>query len=263
MDYPLSREAAAELRVVEASPSTNSELLALSADSAVPSFTALLTLDQTAGRGRLDRTWVAPAGSALALSVLVRDALSSPLAAWLPLLAGLCLAESLDAVAPGRVGVKWPNDLLLDASDGHGGAAGRGGKVCGILVEVAPNGRDAVIGSGLNLAQSADELPVETATSLALAGIHLDPEGLDTLVAGYLSRLRDELERPGPTSRLRERVAARCVTIGMPVRVALADGTTLTGVATGLDATGRLEVQPESGALVAVAVGDVTHVRPA
>ena len=251
MDYPLSRQAAADLRVVPSSPSTNSELLALAADPGVPSFTALLTFDQTAGRGRLDRSWVAPAGTALALSVLVRDALASPLATWLPLLAGLSLAEAVDAVAPGRVGVKWPNDLLIE-----------GRKVCGILVEVAPNGRDVVIGSGLNLTQTAEQLPVDTATSLALAGIPLDADGLDTLVAGYLGRLRDELKRPGPVSRLRDRVAARCTTIGMPVRVALADASTLTGVAAGLDALGRLEVRPESGAVVAVAVGDVTHVRP-
>jgi BirA family biotin operon repressor/biotin-[acetyl-CoA-carboxylase] ligase len=251
MDYPLSREAAAELRVMPSSPSTNSELLAVAADPAVPSFTALLTLDQTAGRGRLDRTWVTPAGTALALSVLVRDALASPLAAWLPLLAGLALAESLDDAAPGRVDVKWPNDLLLD-----------GRKVCGILVEVAPNGRDAVIGSGLNLTQTAEQLPVATATSLALAGVALAPGQLDALVAGYLTRLRDELDRPGPVSRLRERVAARCATIGMPVRVALADGGVLEGVATGIDASGRLEVRGGSGDVVAVAVGDVTHVRP-
>ena len=252
MEYPLSRSAVPELRVVAASPSTNSALLALAADPGVPSFTAMLTLDQTAGRGRLDRSWVAPAGTALALSVLVRGALAHPLAAWLPLLAGLTLAEALDPVAPGRVEVKWPNDLLLD-----------GRKVCGILVEVAPGGADAVIGSGLNLAQTAAQLPVETATSFALAGLPLTAEQVDAVVARYLGRLRDELEAPGPASRLRERVQARCATIGLRVRVALADGSDLVGTATGIDAAGRLEVLPDSGEPVAVAVGDVTHVRPA
>jgi BirA family biotin operon repressor/biotin-[acetyl-CoA-carboxylase] ligase len=251
MDFPLSRSAVPELRVVSSSPSTNSDLLALAADPALPSFTALLTLDQTAGRGRLDRSWVAPAGTALALSLLVRDALRHPLASWLPLLAGLCLAEALDEVAPGRVAIKWPNDLLLD-----------GRKVCGILVEVAPGGRDAVVGSGLNLAQTAEQLPVETATSLALAGVAVSPEQLDTVVAGYLGRLRNELETPGPVSRLRERVIARCATVGQRVRVALADGSVLVGMAAGIDPAGRLEVVPEGGDVVAVAVGDVTHVRP-
>lgn len=252
MDFPLSRSVVSDLRVRETSASTNTELLALAADPAVPSFTALLTLDQTAGRGRLDRAWVAPAGTALALSVLVRDALRHPLASWLPLLAGLCLAEALDEVAPGRVAVKWPNDLLLD-----------GRKVCGILVEVAPGGRDAVIGSGVNVSQTAADLPVDTATSLALAGVMLAPGGLDAVVAGYLGRLRNELESPGPVSRLRERVVARCSTVGARVLVTLADGSTLNGTATGIDATGRLDVEREGGGAVSVAVGDVTHVRPA
>lgn len=252
MEFPLSRSAVPELLVRPSSPSTNSELLALAADPAVPSFTALLTLDQTAGRGRLDRSWVAPAGTALALSVLVRDALRHPLAPWLPLLAGLSLAEALDESAPGRVAVKWPNDLLLD-----------GLKVCGILIEVAPGGRDAVIGSGLNLTQTAEQLPVATATSLALAGVVLEPGDLDRLIARYLARLRNELEAPGPVSRLRERVVARCATIGAQVVVSLADGSTLLGTATGIDATGRLEVHGESGDTVVVAVGDVVHVRPA
>ena len=250
MEYPLSRSVAPELHVLDASPSTNSALLALAADPAVPSFTALLTLDQTAGRGRLDRSWIAPAGTALALSVLVRGALAHPLASWLPLLAGLTLAEAVDEVAPGRVRIKWPNDLLLD-----------GRKVCGILVEVAPGGRDAVVGSGLNLTQTAEQLPVATATSLALAGVPLSAEQLDTVVAGYLRRLRNELEAPGPVSRLRERIVARCATIGSAVSVVLADGSTLAGTGAGLDAAGRLEVATAGGEIVTVAVGDVTHAR--
>lgn len=249
MDFPRSRSAVPDLRVTASASSTNSELLALAGDPTVPSFAALLTLDQSAGRGRLDRSWVAPPGTALALSVLVRDALAHPLASWLPLLAGLALAEAIDDVAPGRVEVKWPNDLLIG-----------GLKVCGILVEVAPGGSDAVVGSGLNLFQSTEQLPVPTATSLRLAGIELDEEGVDAVVAGYLARLRSELESPGPVSRLRDRVAARCSTIGARVRVTMADGSPLVGDAVGIDAVGRLEIAAD-GEVVAVAVGDVTHVR--
>jgi BirA family biotin operon repressor/biotin-[acetyl-CoA-carboxylase] ligase len=252
MDFPLSRSAVPDLRVLDSSPSTNSELIALATDATVPSFAAVLTLDQTAGRGRLDRSWVAPAGTALALSVLVRGALRHPLASWLPLLVGLTLAEALDEQVGARVALKWPNDLLLD-----------GRKVCGILVEVAPGGRDAVIGSGLNLTQTAAQLPVDTATSLALAGSPITPAQLDAVIARYLARLRNELEAPGPVSRLRERVTARCATVGSEVRVTLADGSALVGTATGIDATGRLEVSTAAGDAVVVAVGDVTHVRPA
>jgi BirA family transcriptional regulator, biotin operon repressor / biotin---[acetyl-CoA-carboxylase] ligase len=250
--FNLSRSVVPDLRVVASSPSTNSDLLALSADPGIPGFTALLTLDQTAGRGRLDRTWVAPAGTALALSVLVRDAVRHPLGSWLPLLAGLLLAEAIDEVLPGRIAIKWPNDLLID-----------GRKVCGILVEVASNGRDAVIGSGLNLTQSAPQLPVETATSLALAGAVIGDEEVDRIVAGYLGRLRAALEDLDAVDGVRRRVIARCSTLGQRVRVALSDGSTLTGVATGLDEAGRLEVRADSGGSAAVSVGDVTHVRPA
>jgi BirA family biotin operon repressor/biotin-[acetyl-CoA-carboxylase] ligase len=252
VEYPLSRSVVPELLVRASSPSTNGELLALAADPAIASFTTLLTLDQTAGRGRLGRAWIAPTGTALALSVLVRDALSLALASWLPLVAGLLLAESLDEVLPGRVTIKWPNDVLVD-----------GLKVCGILIEVAPGGRDAVIGSGLNLTQTRQQLPVETATSLALAGVRLDEDAIDGLVAGYLARLRTELETPGPVARLRERVVARCSTVGQSVRVLLADGSELVGMATGIDQMGRLEVTPGGGTAVAVAVGDVTRVRRA
>ena len=252
MQFNLSRSAVPDLRVVATSRSTNSDLLALAGDAGIPTFTALLTLDQTAGRGRLDRTWVAPAGTALALSVLVRDALRHPLGSWLPLLAGLVLAEAIDEVLPGRVAIKWPNDLLID-----------GRKVCGILVEVAPNGRDAVIGSGLNLTQTASQLPVETATSLALAGAAIGDDEVDRIVAGYLGRLRGALENFDTVETVRHRVVARCSTLGQRVRVALGNGSTLTGVATGLDDAGRLEVRADSGESVAVAVGDVTHVRPA
>jgi BirA family biotin operon repressor/biotin-[acetyl-CoA-carboxylase] ligase len=92
--------------------------------------------------------------------------------------------------------------------------------------------------------------------------VPLAPDELDAVVARYLGRLRNELETPGPVSRLRERVAARCATVGSDVRVTLADGSLLVGRATGIDATGRLEVLSESGDLIVVAVGDVTHVRP-
>lgn len=250
MELPLSVQASPDLRIVGSSPSTNDELLRVAADPAVTSFTSLLTFDQTAGRGRLDRSWVAPPGTALALSVLIRGALGHPLASWLPLLAGLCMAESLDAFVPARVAIKWPNDVLLDAR-----------KVAGVLVEVAAGSEDVVVGCGLNLRQAADQLPVPTAMSLALAGVMVSTEDVDTIVAGYLLRLQAEWHQPGPASRLRDRISARCATIGSRVRVDLADGSVLTGMATGMDITGRLEVSVDGGDQFVVAAGDVTHAR--
>jgi BirA family transcriptional regulator, biotin operon repressor / biotin---[acetyl-CoA-carboxylase] ligase len=119
-----------------------------------------------------------------------------------------------------------------------------------------------VVGSGLNLTQTAQQLPVETATSLALEGADIGEDDVDRIVAGYLARLRAELDGSGVVDGVRERVIARCSTLRQRVRVAMGDGSTLAGVATGLDSVGRLEVRTDSGASVAVAVGDVTHVRP-
>ncbi|MEO8527488.1 MAG: biotin--[acetyl-CoA-carboxylase] ligase [Pseudolysinimonas sp.] len=252
MEFPLSAQAVPELRILASTPSTNSHLMALAANAGIPSYTAIVTLDQTAGRGRLDRSWVAVAGTALASSVLVRDALRHPLAGWLPLLAGLAMTESLDVVRPGRFALKWPNDVLLDEL-----------KVCGVLVEVVPGSMDAVVGAGLNLAQTAEQLPVPTATSLAAAGLDHGPDVVDAILAGYLTGFRTLLDTPPSAADVRDRVASRCLTIGRRVRVELAAGDILVGSAIGLDPTGRLEVLATDGIRHAVAVGDVTHVRPA
>jgi BirA family biotin operon repressor/biotin-[acetyl-CoA-carboxylase] ligase len=237
------------LRVVPSTGSTNTDLLALARDAAVPSFTTVATFDQTSGRGRLDRSWVAPAGVALAVSVLVRDALRSPVASWVPLLAGVAMTETLDELRPGAVGLKWPNDVLLEER-----------KVCGILVELTPAG-DAVVGAGVNLRQTEAQLPVPTATSLELAGIAVDDAVIDGMLAGYLGRLRAALESPAPADEVRERVTRRCSTIGRRVRIETPDGGLLTGTASGLDRAGRLEVRDDDGATRAVAVGDVIHAR--
>lgn len=244
-----ARQQVPELRVVTRSTSTNSELLALAADAEVPSFTTLATWDQTAGRGRLDRTWVAAPGHALAVSVLVRGILASPSASWIPLLAGLAMVDALDEHWPGRFGLKWPNDVLLDER-----------KVCGILAEAA-DARDVVVGAGLNLRQTEQELPVPSAVSLSSAGLVWDDDVIDAVLAGYLRRLRDDLESGIDAESARRRVSARCTTLGRRVRVDLPGERTLVGIASGIDGAGRLEVRGVDGAVVPVAVGDVIHAR--
>jgi BirA family biotin operon repressor/biotin-[acetyl-CoA-carboxylase] ligase len=250
MRLELSRGQVPELRIAVHTESTNSDLLVLAADAAVPSFTTVVTLDQTSGRGRLDREWVAPAGSALAVSVLLRDVVGSPDASWIPLAAGLAMTDALDARWPGRFGLKWPNDVLLDER-----------KVCGILVEVS-GGVDAVVGAGVNLRQTDAELPVPTAISLSGAGLTVDDDEVDSLLAAYLAGLRRLLATPIDAVALRDRITARCVTLGRRVRVQLPDAPDLEGTAVGIDPTGRLVVQPEEAPVVALAVGDVIHVRP-
>lgn len=249
--------------------STNTELVRLAADAGLPAFTALVTTDQTAGRGRLDRSWIAPAGTALAVSVLVRAPSAAAVSlGWLPLAAGAAMFDAVTGVLPAgvRVGIKWPNDVQLD-----------GRKVCGILSELVPPdpaaaGVAVVIGAGLNLTMSTEQLPVPTATSLALAGADAGgaddhAELIDRVLAAYLHSLTafvTALWQGGGDavrSGLHAAVVERCTTIGRAVRVELPGGAQLLGRAVGIDDVGRLQVRDDGDQLTAVAAGDIVHLR--
>ena len=249
---PRAAALASRLEVLEEAGSTNSELVARAADG-WPDRSVLLTDRQTAGRGRLGRSWVAPPGTSLAVSVLVRPALPLERYGWLSLLAGAAMTAAVRSLG-GDADLKWPNDVLI-----------RGRKVCGVLAEALPDGSGAVLGTGLNHRIPAEALPVPTATSLLVEGLPTDP---DAAVAAYLEALWALLDAfvaadgdPG-SSGLRASVEAVCGTIGSRVRVQLPDGRDLVGSATGLDGDGRLLVAggPDAAPL-AVAAGDVTHLR--
>src|SRR3954468_2469752 len=149
------------VEVLEESPSTNAEL-ARRAREGAPEGLVVVAEHQSAGRGRLDRVWVTPPRAALTVSLLV-DPAAVPVGRWpwLPLLTGLAVVDAVAAVAGLGASLKWPNDVLLG-----------GRKVAGILTERVERdgGAVAVVGVGLNVSSTRAELPVETATSLALAG---------------------------------------------------------------------------------------------
>ncbi|PRY68874.1 BirA family biotin operon repressor/biotin-[acetyl-CoA-carboxylase] ligase [Glaciihabitans tibetensis] len=263
----LLRSAALATLVYEAeSTSTNDDLLRLADDAA--EFTVVATLSQTAGRGRLGRVWVAPPGQTLAASLLLKPRLRAgePLAVeafgWLPLLAGLAMTRSVGALLPhANVTLKWPNDVLID-----------GKKVAGLLAELLPSLAGVVIGSGVNLAIPASELPTPVSTSM---GLHDHdgslPEGedlADQVLAAYLQAVRvlyDDYLRFGgdaEASGLLADVSEKCSSLGQQVRVELPGGVALFGVAIALDQSGRLLVKRSAdGAVQAVAAGDVTHLR--
>jgi len=259
MRLPASQALVPELLVRPSSPSTNAELAALARAGVLPSFTTLVTDDQTAGRGRLDRSWVAPAGSALAISVLVVPRTSDGELAfdrfgWLPIAAGVAMVEAVAAVLPAAsVGFKWPNDVLI---------AGR--KVCGVLAELVPERGAVVIGAGVNLAMTAEQLPVASATSIAVEGA--SPEA-DAVLAGYLERLRRHIDGylaaggDAVSSGLAALATDLCMTLGREVLVELPDGRVVEGTATELDPDGRLIVRDAGDRLHVVAAGDVTHAR--
>jgi len=212
----------------------------------------VVTDHQTAGKGRLGRLWVVPRGAALTFSAVVDPGVEDEWWPLVPLVAGDAVARAVDGA------VKWPNDVLL---------ADR--KVCGILVErvhARPDGADrplavplAVIGIGINVDQTSDELPVPDATSLALAVGPTDRAELLRRVLAELGRLLAVLA--GSPATFVSDYRGRCDTLGREVRVDLPGGEVLQGTAYDVDDHGRLLVRSPSGT-TAVAAGDVVHVRP-
>ncbi|WP_435743784.1 biotin--[acetyl-CoA-carboxylase] ligase [Microbacterium sp. PMB16] len=254
-DLPRSRAIAARVEVLEQTGSTNADLRERAGDiNGWPHLSVLMTTNQTSGRGRLDRTWVAPAGSSLAISVLLRELPADPAArGWIPLAAGAAMADAVATQLPGHeVAVKWPNDVLVD-----------GRKICGILAEATTDA--VVVGSGVNTAMTTDQLPVPTATSFAVLGVEADQ---DRLLADYLRTLNAHLVAlagaadDAVTSGLHSAVSARCATLGQAVRASLPGDRVLEGIATALDPEGRLVVSV-GGVEHAISAGDVVHVRPA
>ncbi len=265
--YPLAAAVTPRLHVVESVSSTNAMLLrdAAADPDGHPHLSVVLTRDQRAGRGRLDRTWTAPPGTALAVSVLLRvGAVQVSDRGWIPLVAGEAMARAVAAQLRGaEVAVKWPNDVLVGsagASSAPGAPSASGRKICGILAEVLPTDPHAVVvGVGVNTTMASVELPVPTATSFADQGVTADE---DRLLADFLTALRDGIAdlAVGGHAAVAQRVAARCATLGSDVAVSLPDGTTLRGRAVRLDAAGRLVIDAE-GVEAVVGAGDVVHVR--
>ena len=246
--------------VVARTGSTNADLLA-AARAGAATGTVLVAEEQTAGRGRLDRTWQSRPAAALLFSVLLRPADVPPARrGWLPLLAGVAVASALPAATGVEASVKWPNDVLA-------GPATRtsGGKLAGILAEQADDA--IVIGVGLNVTADQDELPAAQATSLWLAGAAAINR--DEILVGILR----ELERwylpwasgPEPgnaeSSGLRAAYLRCCSTLGLDVRVELPGVGSLSGRAIDVDDVGRLLVRAPDG-VNAISAGDIVHVRP-
>jgi BirA family biotin operon repressor/biotin-[acetyl-CoA-carboxylase] ligase len=237
-----------EIRVQPETGSTNADLLAEARAGAAEGL-VLVAEAQTAGRGRLGRSWVSPPRAALTCSVLLRpDRVRPAQRGWLPLLTGVAVAAALrdEAAVPARL--KWPNDVLVG-----------GRKIAGILAEAY--GGAIVTGFGLNVTLTRAELPVPAATSLVLeSAASTDREQLLAAVLTRLARLYRAWAADPGAAWLRAEYLDWSATVGQPVRVELPGGARLTGTAVDVDATGRLSVQTPSGREL-VGVGDVVHLR--
>jgi BirA family biotin operon repressor/biotin-[acetyl-CoA-carboxylase] ligase len=248
------------LDVVPSTGSTNSDLAARAAEG-LPEGAVLVAEAQSEGRGRLGRTWSAPARSGIFFSVLLRPGRDVPTErwGWLPLLTGVALATALARAAGVDTSLKWPNDLLVSV-DGEERKAG------GILAE--RSGDDAVIvGIGLNVSLREPELPVPTAGSLALAdAASLDRDPLLRAVLRTLEQWYGDWRAAGgdpAVSGLQEAYAAGCATLGRQVRAELPGGRELLGEAVAIDGDGRLVLATEDGVQMPVSAGDIVHLRVA
>ncbi len=240
-----------EIRILPQTGSTNADVARAARDGA-PEGLVIVAESQTAGRGRLDRTWVAPPRSGLTFSMLLRP-VGVPVArwGWLPLLVGVGSCAAVSRLAELEIGLKWPNDLFV-----------HGRKLGGILAERVDDA--VVLGLGLNVTLRADELPVPTATSLALAGsacVDRDPllRAMLREIAEWYGRWRAAGGDP-EASGLRAAYRDRCVTLGRRVRVELPAGRAVEGEAVDVDPAGRLVVRTATGE-EPVGAGDVVHVR--
>lgn len=240
----------APIEVVGQTGSTNADLLTAAKAGAAP-WTVRIALEQTAGRGRFQRSWSSPPGSSVAISVLLHPERPMIRWPWLSLLTGIALAESFQELGV-AARVKWPNDVLAP-----------GGKLCGILAELAdtPAGKQVVVGFGINISLAEEDLPVSTASSLVLEGAQADATAV---VVDVLRRWRQlvELWQDGGDESLRERYVAASGTIGREVRVLIDESgdNVVQGTASGVDDSGQLLVETAGGTR-AFSAGDVIHLR--
>lgn len=257
---------------VEETGSTNADLAASAADDpeAWPDLSVLVAEHQTAGRGRLDREWIAPARSSVSVSVLLRPRgtgggqLPPESLAWLSLLAATALTRTLSERAGVTAQLKWPNDVQIG-----------GRKVAGVLAQVVPappGGEPAVVvGTGLNVSIAAHELPHPNATSLLIE--RASTTNRNILLKAYL-RSFGELYRQfcavngdpeavlDRSFSLRQLAAKQMVTIGQQVRAELPGGNDLIGIAEGIDRSGALLIRGDGGTVHPVSAGDIVHLRP-
>ena len=261
------------VEVADRTGSTNADLLARALAGA-PEGMVLAAEEQSAGRGRMGRTWVAPPRAALTFSLLVRPSAVPPgRRGWLPLLAGVAVASAVTAVTGVQTRLKWPNDVLAGPA-----------KLGGILAEAT--GDAVVVGVGLNVSAEPGELPPPGPGALAATSLRIASSAAPQIagsaapqIAGSAAPAREPLliailagferwyqawcQAGGDPERcgLRAEYTQLSGTIGRRVRAELPGGHVLSGLAVGVDPDGRLLVRVSSGTVVPVAAGDVVHLR--
>jgi BirA family biotin operon repressor/biotin-[acetyl-CoA-carboxylase] ligase len=217
--------------------------------------TLVWALEQTAGRGRMDRGWSSRRGAGLWFSVLLRPQGEPNAAALLSLAAGVGIARALRGPTDGAVMLKWPNDVLLG-----------GRKLAGILAEAETHDgevRFVILGVGLNLHPGPSGFPAEIAgQAAALSEATSGPIDAASLMSSMLSELEDAIDMAEARPEdLRQAWLAVSDTIGQEVRAELG-GDSRTGSAVDLDLDGSLVIEVADGSRTRVRAGEVVHLRP-
>jgi BirA family biotin operon repressor/biotin-[acetyl-CoA-carboxylase] ligase len=215
--------------------STNERARALALAGA-PHGTLVTAAEQTAGRGRQGRRWSAPAGSALLMSLLLREP-----PALLALLAAVAVCDVAGPEGGVEVAIKWPNDVVVTRGPNLA-------KLAGILIEGRPQEGWAVLGIGLNVAVRVEELPSELRGSAA--SLEEPPEAIEPLLARLLAALQRRLGEPA--AQVLETWRARDALRGREISWSAGRGR-----AEGIDDDGRLVVALAGGGHTALDAGEV------
>jgi BirA family biotin operon repressor/biotin-[acetyl-CoA-carboxylase] ligase len=229
--------------VVEVTGSTQDDIAQRTTEKNAIAGEVLTTEFQSSGRGRLDRKFDAPKSSALMFSFYIEPQREKSDWSFLPLLTGLGVVFALTTLDPEfSPALKWPNDILIGD-----------GKVGGIIAQATDAG--VIIGVGINVGMSAEELPVVTATSLALKGF---PElNRNLILSTFLNTFEELLKRWEKGEDLRHLYSERSATIGRDVRIEHPDGSHKNGKAVDVTPAGELILEDGSR----VTVGDIVHLR--
>lgn len=235
--------------------STNDVAKSLAAQGA-PEGTVVVADEQTAGRGRMERRWLAPPGDCLLCSILFRPKLPPIQAQRLTMLCSLAAADAVEQVAKLSVALKWPNDLIIQSPNWK--------KLAGILTETGLVGKRlefAVVGIGINVNVPPETLPTlapDATSVLAETGQKVDRV---TLLAALLAGVEARYERLRMGKSPRAEWAARLATLGQRVDV-ITSKDVLAGVAESVDEDGALLLRAPDGRLHRLLAGDVTLSHP-
>lgn len=229
--------------VVELTGSTQNDLLQLVESNNALDGQVIATEFQSNGRGRLDRIFQAPAQSALLFSFYIKPRKERSDWGFIPLIAGLSLVRAITTIDTAmNVSLKWPNDFIINEK-----------KCAGIIAQTTNEG--IVIGIGLNVSITPNELPVSTATSLAIEGSTITDR--DLLLSHLLNTFAELFEAWEEGSELLDEYASASSTIGKKVRIELPGGENLEATVARISHTGELVLDDGRH----VTAGDVIHLR--